>query len=101
MRVVGMKMDIEGFEARAIEGGKRFIALHRPCYIWFEYVEEALEQSGVHPHTALNTLDSMGYQLYDIATAQNVLHPPWRNVPRAMFFEAKLDSCDLEAIRSC
>ena len=98
--VVGIKMDIEGYETRATLGALDFLRRSKPCFIWFEYVEEAIIATGKGKHQMLNALHDLGYRLHDIATPHLILQYPW-SLPRAMFFEASLPSCDLHAIQQC
>jgi len=61
-----MKLDIEGFEARALRGAERLLRSARPpCFIILEYIPVYLEMSGVSRPTALfEELMDLGYQLY-------------------------------------
>ena len=86
---IAMKLDIEGFETRALLGAKKFIERVKPCYIWFEYVKEAVIRSGKKPNDIFIFLESMGYIIYDIATPENIVH----SIPSAAFLEARHESC--------
>ena len=84
-----MKLDIEGFETRALLGAKKFIERVKPCYIWFEYVKEAVIRSGKNPNDIFIFLESLGYIIYDIATPETPVH----SILSAAFLEARHESC--------
>jgi FkbM family methyltransferase len=86
---VAMKLDIEGFETRAILGGKEFIKHVNPCYIWFEHTPHAVVRSGKGKNEIFDTLHQLGYYLYDIATPSNHI----RSLEHDAFIEARHASC--------
>jgi alpha-mannosidase II len=84
-----MKLDIEGFETRALLGAEKFIERVKPCYIWFEYVKEAVIRSGKNPNDIFIFLESLGYIIYDLATPEKPVH----SILSAAFLEARHESC--------
>src|SRR5262245_37350244 len=72
-RVDVIKMDIEGAEFRAVQGGRRLIARHRPVLI-SELSGAALQSvSRVAPEEYLRTLVDMGYEVSIIQAAGGLL----------------------------
>ena len=67
-RVWGMKMDIEGFETRALRGATRLLAAPwTPCRIWFEYHRGATVSSGAGPFEIFHLLLKSGFtELYSM-----------------------------------
>ncbi len=88
---IAVKMDIEGFEAHAIAGASNLLSRpDRPCYIWFEYVHEAMVKAGSDPISMLDALHTAGYDVKDIdPTISRGFMKPWQNVPPAFFGEAR------------
>ena len=89
---VGIKLDIEGFETRAILGGSRFIQQVKPCYIWFEHTPHAVIRSGKQPNDILDALNASGYVVYDIATPEKHI----RSLNTDAFLEARHESCSYD-----
>lgn len=55
-----LKLDVEGFEVRALVGARKTILKHRPIIV-VELNTEALKRHGLARQTLLSTLDVLGY----------------------------------------
>ncbi|KAH8086048.1 hypothetical protein JL720_7248 [Aureococcus anophagefferens] len=72
-RVDVMKIDIEGFETRALRGAARLLASDfKPCQIYFEYQHDATVESGVDRHELFERLTRAGYKLNDFMKNEEV-----------------------------
>lgn len=66
-----VKMDIEGAEPQAISGMRRLIQQHRPV-ILTEFSPDLIRiTSGVEPDAFLDSLSSMGYELFEIVARKS------------------------------
>ena len=61
-----IKVDIEGFEARALRGLSKLVDKHPPCAIIFESNEYVTRFSGVDPNSVLRQFIPRGYRLFDL-----------------------------------
>jgi len=61
-----MKLDIEGFEAKALRGARAMLRSTRPpCFVILEYIPVYLEMSGVNrPTVVFEELMEIGYELF-------------------------------------
>lgn len=61
-----LKLDIEGYETRALRGARRLLRSDRPpCYIIMEHIPYYVQMSGVLDATAIfHELASIGYDVY-------------------------------------
>ncbi len=64
-RVDLIKIDIEGWEAKALRGAARTIARDRPA-ILFEFAPHRIERAGDDPMRMLGALEKEGYELLSI-----------------------------------
>ncbi|MEJ7636720.1 MAG: FkbM family methyltransferase, partial [Singulisphaera sp.] len=74
-RVDAIKMDIEGVEPRAIQGGRATIARHRPL-IAFEANPSFLLRMGSGIDELLDLIESLDYRVYDQPTRRAGLLRP-------------------------
>jgi hypothetical protein len=63
-----LKIDIEGFEVEAIEGGLRALKVHRPL-LFLELHTKILRRRGHHPERLLATLQECGYRRFELGGA--------------------------------
>ncbi len=62
---IGMiKIDVEGFEYRAFQGGKELLQKQDAPDILFEFVDWAEERSGIEPGAAQRLLIEYGYKIF-------------------------------------
>lgn len=59
-----VKMDIEGFEVKALNGAKKLFGSRRVKIIQMELVESLLVRAGDSPKALVQLLNSYGYTLY-------------------------------------
>merc|ERR1712130_137686 len=56
-----MKIDIEGFEYKAIRGGHKFFSKYPPCFIYIELIEQYLRANGGSIMETFDLFQSYGY----------------------------------------
>lgn len=67
-----IKLDVEGFEVRALEGMRNTIEAHRPLII-SEVNEEMLRQAGTSASNLVRCLTHRGYRPFSFSTARDVI----------------------------
>jgi FkbM family methyltransferase len=60
-RIGAMKLDVEGFEAKALYGGMRFLQKCKPCFIRLEFTPMFLKKYGTPAQKFLNDMKDIGY----------------------------------------
>ncbi len=97
---VAIKMDIEGFEAHALAGAVKLLNSKKaPCFIWFEYVQDAVVRSGAGRFDMLNQLAAGGIEVKEInPKLTTVFTRPWGQLPKTFFGEARnmRSGCELD-----
>lgn len=79
-RVWAMKIDIEGYETRALAGSLKMLKAGRPCRIWFEYQKKVTLESGAGEYELFELLASFGYDIYVVLSGgelKRVVPPSW------------------------
>lgn len=78
-RVLAMKMDMEGFEGRALLGATRFLAEAPPCYLFMEAIPSMLRGAGTPIRMVFDLLELMGYLVgtakQEVGLISNVVLP--------------------------
>ena len=59
-----MKIDVEGWEARVLEGGKEFFARSDAPMLQVEFTDEAAEAAGSSCHALYDCLEGYGYKMF-------------------------------------
>ena len=57
-----LKMDVEGYEVRALRGSKNFIKKHRPK-MWIEVNLHTLQRNNFTEDDLLNEIKELGYRI--------------------------------------
>ena len=66
-----IKVDVEGFEAKVLEGAKEILKVQKPIII-IEIVESNLKAASSSPEEIFNFFTSVNYRLYDYINNQEV-----------------------------
>ena len=70
-----IKMDIEGYETRAVLGAGNLFSSLPPCYVFFEHQPEASRATGVPDYEIFRLLEGYGYEIYDAGAFLRVRPP--------------------------
>lgn len=61
-----MKMDIEGYETKALKGASRLLSENAPCVVYFEHQVVPIQTSGEKPTLIFELLEKAGYDIYNL-----------------------------------
>lgn len=70
-----IKMDIEGSEARALQGMINILMKNKQIKILTEFSPTAIKVSGYSPEEHLNNLAKLGFKLYDLNELEEKIEP--------------------------
>ena len=73
-----MKLDIEGYEAKALRGARALLGSeHPPCVVILEYIPAYLKMAGeTNPSLILSEMIEYGYELYpDSPSGSDIVKP--------------------------
>ena len=61
-----MKMDIEGYETKALKGASRLLSQNAPCVVYFEHQVVPIQTSGEKPTLIFELLEKASYDIYNL-----------------------------------
>ena len=65
-RIDFIKMDIQGFEGKALKGAKKLLSLNKSIYLHVEFWSKGLKESGTNPKTLLRMLERLDFKIFAI-----------------------------------
>lgn len=74
-RISFIKMDIEGFETRALSGMKKLLSKNKKIKLLLEFYPRALAFAGALPEEYFKTLTEFGYAYYDLHGPMGLSRP--------------------------
>jgi hypothetical protein len=69
-----IKIDVEGYEVKVFKGSSNILSKHKPV-IFSEFSPRALEKAGNSAKEYLDVVNSFGYRLYNINSANSTVYP--------------------------